>query len=102
MQLQQFQECRQVQLHECRVCRQGINQATQGRTALDLAMFGAKALAVCPSCGQEADKSDHNYRRRATRWLRKRPSPAVSPIPMDNGLVICRFVPANKSPYGIP
>lgn len=69
MQLQQ--ECRQVQVQqqECRVCRQGINDTEVQATRIVVAMFGSLALEICPSCGQKADKSDRNYRRRATRWL---------------------------------
>ena len=58
------------QYQECSVCLQEMD--TDGGNARVCAqLFGAKALAVCPCCGQEADPSDRNYTRRARLWIRK-------------------------------
>jgi hypothetical protein len=57
---------------ECRVCRQTITDDGQADATTSALLFGAKAFALCPSCGQKADTKDRNYLRRAQRFVDKR------------------------------
>jgi hypothetical protein len=64
---------RQAQLFECAVCKQYIDDAARQETAVRDALFGARAYAVCPACGQEAPdfktRALGAYKRRADRWI---------------------------------
>lgn len=56
----------------CKVCQQTIDFEGAAETQKIAALFGRKAYAVCPSCGQEAvDHHDRNYRQRVRRFLKR-------------------------------
>lgn len=60
-------------LQSCRVCLQYRDEDEAKRAAVEVALFGRGAYAVCPSCGQKADDAhDRNYRRRVRRFLTSR------------------------------
>ena len=66
---------RQAQLFECAVCKQHVDDAERQETEVRAKLFGARAYAVCPACGQEAPdfktRALGAYTRRADRWLRR-------------------------------
>jgi len=62
---------RLTQALECALCRQLVLAERQSKDAMEWAMLGFAAYAVCPSCGLTvADHRDRNYRRRVRRWMR--------------------------------
>ncbi len=63
------------QWQTCRCCRQVLDSDARDRVAVDVAFYGAVALAICPQCRQQVDEQqlhDRNYRRRARRFLARR------------------------------
>ena len=65
-------QLRLAQCMECRCCRQLIFEERQEATLVTAALYGAKAYAVCPQCGQETGSGakDRNFRARARRYVR--------------------------------
>lgn len=66
---------RQAQLFECAVCKQHVDDDARQETAVHAKLFGARAYAICPACGQEAPafktRALNAYMRRADRWIRR-------------------------------
>lgn len=57
---------------ECGVCKQAAFGSGNPDAAVEIALFGHAAFAVCPCCRQEVvNHRDKNYRRRARRWALK-------------------------------
>jgi len=65
-------QLRLAQCMECRCCRQLIFEERQESSWVAAALFGAKAYAICPQCGQETGSGgkDRNFRARARRYMR--------------------------------
>lgn len=58
---------------ECPVCKRYRDEDLAKDTAVLTALYGAKAYAICPCCGQEAlYPADRQYRARADRYVNRR------------------------------
>ncbi len=62
--------------HKCDVCQQFRDEDRAHATAVEVALFGRSAYAVCACCGQEPpDHRNQAYRRRFRAWRRDQVTP---------------------------